>query len=211
VTAQLSNKDDNSFLARARYSKGRKSLQAILDATFEIVTTEGLAAASQDAIAKRANVTKSAVRHYFPTKEELLLAFFTVGIERLKSIIDEKLSQNAQHPREKLLDIVATHYDWINDTDDIYYFESAAFWGRNPEFRNMRENWYQKMAGSYCELVKEIHPEWSHHHCDNVSFQILTLILGGWITMGSTRPTHQSRSIKSLKATLLDGIENLIR
>lgn len=211
MTAQSSIKDDNSFVARARYPKGRKSLQAILDATFEIVTTKGLAAASQDAIAKRANVTKSAVRHYFPTKEELLLAFFSVGVERLKAVIDEKLNQNAESPRDMLLDVVSTHYDWIGDTDDIYYFESAAFWGRNPEFRKMRENWYQQMAGNYRKLVKEVHPEWSRYQCDNVSFQILTLVLGGWLTMGNTRPTHQTRSSKSLKAALLDGIESLVR
>lgn len=211
MTAQSSIQGDNSFVARARYPKGRKSLQAILDATFEIVTTDGLAAASQDAIAKRANVTKSAVRHYFPTKEELLLAFFSVGVERLKAIIDEMLSQNTQSPREMLLDIVTTHYDWIGDTDDIYYFESAAFWGRNPGFRNMREDWYQQMAANYRDLVKEVHPEWSHRQCDNVSFQILTLVLGGWLTIGNTRPTHQSRSAKSLKAALRDGIESLIQ
>ena len=39
---------ENSFLARARYPKGRKRLQAILDATYDIVITQGLAAASQD-------------------------------------------------------------------------------------------------------------------------------------------------------------------
>ena len=53
---------ENSFLARARYPKGKKRLQAILDAIYDIVITEGLAAASQEAIARRANVTQSAVR-----------------------------------------------------------------------------------------------------------------------------------------------------
>ena len=48
----------NSFLARARYPKGKRRLQAILDATFDIVVREGLAAASQEAIAKRAGLPK---------------------------------------------------------------------------------------------------------------------------------------------------------
>ena len=57
---------ENSFLSRARYPKGKRRLQAILDAMYEIVISDGLAAASQEAIAKRADVTQSAVRHYFP-------------------------------------------------------------------------------------------------------------------------------------------------
>ena len=75
MSESSSQPESNSFLSRARYPKGRKSLQAILDATYEIVTSEGLTGASQEAIARRAKVTQSAVRHYFPTKEELLLAF----------------------------------------------------------------------------------------------------------------------------------------
>lgn len=38
--------------SQARTPKGRRTLQAILDATFDLVSSEGLAAASQEAIAK---------------------------------------------------------------------------------------------------------------------------------------------------------------
>jgi AcrR family transcriptional regulator len=202
--------EGNTFLARARYPKGRQRLQAILDATYEIVTSQGLAAASQEAIARRANVTQSAVRHYFPSKEELLLAFFTVGVERIQIVLEEKLAEQHPDPRTKLLDIVATHIDWISDVEDVYYFESAAFWARNPGFRDLRENWYQKLARHYCDLLSEIHPDWTRSDCEATSFQIMTLSLGTWTTIGNTRPLQQRRSQKSLKKMVRDGVEKLI-
>ena len=210
MSESSSQPDGNSFLSRARYPKGRRSLQAILDATYEIVTSEGLMGASLEAIARRAKVTQSAVRHYFPTKEELLLAFFTVGVERLQSVVDTKMAEVYSDARTKLLEVVATHLDWIMGIEDIYYFESAAFWGRNPGYRNLRENWYQGITSQYRDLINEIHPSWSRQECEASSFQVLTLILGSWTTLGTTRPILRHRKPKTLKAMTLAGINQLI-
>ena len=210
MAMQSATESDNSFLSRARYPKGREALKSILDATYEVVTKQGLSAASQEAIAQQANVTKSAVRHYFSTKEELLLAFFTVGVERLEAIVEVQLHASSKSPREKLLGIVSTHYDWMNATDDVYYFEAAAYWGRHPEFGEMRERWYQRLIHHYKQSLREVHPDWSSQRCDAASFQILTLVLGGWATMGACRATHKNKNAKELKDSLLDGIKLLI-
>ena len=139
-----------------------------------------------------------------------MLAFFSTGVERLRTLLEEKMADDAVDPRTKLLEIVYTHYDWINSAEDLYYFESAAFWGRNPEFRTMREKWYQRMARHHRTLIQQIHPQWQRKQCDDASFQLMTLILGGWTTMGNTRPFHRTRSKKALKAILLAGVEKLI-
>ena len=76
---------------RAKTPKGAARLQAIMDATLEIIVADGLGAASQDAIAQRAQVTQSAVRHYFPTKESLLKAFFLAAIDRIQQAFDTPL------------------------------------------------------------------------------------------------------------------------
>lgn len=201
---------ENSFLARARYPKGRKRLQAILDATYDIVITQGLAAASQEAIARRANVTQSAVRHYFPTKDELLVAFFTTGIERLQQLLKDKMAEQGREPQALLLESAALHYDRVLESEDVYFFEAAAFWAHNPEFRQMRDNWYQSLDRHYAQLVARIQPQWSEQQCAAVAMQVLTLILGGWVTMGSSRPIRRSQASEELKETLLQGIERLI-
>ncbi len=210
MSEQPSLNIENSFLSRARYPKGRRRLQAILDATYDIVISEGLAAASQEAIAKRANVTQSAVRHYFPTKDELLIAFFSSGIERLQQSLTSVMAELSQDPRAQLLESASLHYNRVLEVEDAYFFEAAAFWGRNPEFRAVRDAWYQSLDRHYADLISKIHPDWDKPRCTAASFQVLTLILGGWVTMGSSRPLQQRRSRTSLKAMLLRGIERLI-
>ena len=201
---------ENSFLSRARYPKGKRRLQAILDAMYEIVISDGLAAASQEAIAKRADVTQSAVRHYFPTKDELLIAFFSTGIERLQQQLEIKMAEVGQDPRVQLLESASLHYDQMLEVEDVYFFEAAAFWGHKPEFRDLRDAWYQALDRYYVGLIERIHPEWDKQQCAAASFQVLTLILGGWVTMGSSRPVQKRRSRTSLRSMLLQGIERLI-
>lgn len=62
----------------------------------------------------------------------------------------------------------------------------------------------------YVGLIEQIHPEWDRQQCTDGSLQVLTLILGGWVTMGSSRPVYRRRSRTSLKSMLLCGIERLI-
>jgi AcrR family transcriptional regulator len=201
---------EDSFLSRARYPKGKRRLKAIHDATYDIVISEGLAAASQEAIARRANVTQSAVRHYFPTKDELLIAFFSTGIERVQQLLKNVMAEEGQDPRVQLLESASLHYDRVLREEDAYFFEAAAFWGRNPEFRAVRDRWYQSLDRHYARLLQRIHPEWDEPRCDDAAFQVLTLILGAWVTMGSSRPLQRRRSRKALKQMLLSGIERLI-
>jgi len=201
---------ENSFLSRARYPKGKKRLRAILDSTYEIVISEGLAAASQEAIAKRAEVTQSAVRHYFPTKDELLFAFFSTGVERLQQLLKAKMAEVDRDPRDLLLESASLHYDRMLEVEDVYFFEAAAFWGRNPEFSALRDEWYQALERHYLGLIRQIQPKWSRQRCTSVSIQVLTLILGGWVTLGSSRPIYRNRSRTSIRSTLLQGIERLI-
>ena len=200
---------ENSFLARARYGKGKRTLQAILDATYELITTEGLTATSQEAIARRANVSQSAVRHYFPTKDELLAAFFSVGIERLESAYRARLAEPDSDPRKQLIELACLQFERMEETKDVYFYEASAYFARNPA-QDVRTDWYQFARQAYLELIRRIHPEWDEDRCIDTSFQVYTLILGGWITMGESLPFRQHRSFRGLRGILIDGIERLI-
>lgn len=201
---------ENTFLDRARYPKGRKTLQAILDATYELIIAEGPTAASQKAIAERAHVTQSAVRHYFPTKEDLLVAFFSTGIERLQSLLRAKLAEVRTDPRELLLEIAALHYARISEVDNALFFETMAFWRRNPQYGEIRDRWYENMCRCYQQLIQQMHPDWAEPRCVEAAFQVLTLTLGGWVTAGHSRPIYKERTQEELTTTLLRGVERLI-
>ncbi|MBF7731568.1 TetR/AcrR family transcriptional regulator [Pseudomonas sp. N040] len=201
---------ENQFLHRARYAKGRQTLQAILDATYDLIIAEGPTAASQKAIAERARVTQSAVRHYFPTKEELLAAFFTTGIERLQSLLKAKIAEVGSCPRTQLLESAELQFGRIREVDDVFFFESVAFWRRHPRYGALRDNWYQELHRYYQRLLQRMHPEWAETSSAMVAYQVLTLILGGWTMAGRSRPLHGQRPQQELTAMLLNGVERLI-
>ncbi len=209
-TGDFMTDSDNSFLARAHYPKGRKTLQAILDATYELIIAEGPTAASQQAIADRAGVTQSAVRHYFPTKDDLLMAFFTTGIERLQILLKAKLAEVHDDPRQQLLEIAALHSSRISEVDNALFFETMAFWRRYPQYSEMRDHWYEYMSRCYQQLLQQMHPDWPEQRCIDTAFQILTLTLGGWVTAGRSRPISKERSQQELTTALLKGVERLI-
>lgn len=201
---------ENEFLRRARYGKGRQTLQTILDATYELIIAEGPTAASQKAIAERAKVSQSAVRHYFPTKEDLLGAFFTTGIERLQSLLKAKIAEVGGCPRTLLLESAELQFSRIREVDDVFFFEAAAFWRRHPRYGAIRDTWYQELQRHYQRLLQRMHPEWAEASCEMVAYQVLTLILGGWTMAGHSRPVHADRPQQDLTVLLLNGIQRLI-
>lgn len=46
--------------------------------------------------------------------------------------------------------------------------------------------------------------------CTATAFQIITLVLGGWSTMGSSRAVYPRRKREALHAMMIEGIERLI-
>ena len=198
------------FGERARTPKGRASLQAILEATFELATTQGLLAASQEAIARRTGLTQSAVRHYFPTKSDLLDAFFWYGSQQLEQQFIDEVGKTGIDPRTRLLSLADLHYELILQVDDSAYFETLSIWSRTPEYRRYRDNFQRRVRGYYADLLQVMHPEWDEKRSTATAFQLLTLVLGGWQSMGGSSTMQPRRGRKALKAILLEGVERLI-
>ena len=198
------------FGERARTPKGRASLRAILEATFDLATTQGLRAASQEAIARRTGLTQSAVRHYFPAKSDLLDAFFWYGSQKLEQQFIDEIGKTDIDPRSRLLSLASLHYDLILQVDQSAYFETLSIWVRTPGFRRYRDGFYQRFWDYYADLLEEIHPQWGRERCSATAFQLFTLVLGGWQSLGSSSAMQPRRGRKALKAILLEGIERLI-
>jgi hypothetical protein len=55
-----------------------------------------------------------------------------------------------------------------------------------------------------------MHPDWEAERCTTVAYQLMTLVFGGWITLGSSRPLLKRRSRGALKPSLLDAVERLV-
>ena len=71
---------------KARDSTTRDML---VDATSQLMVEEGYAAATSRRVAAKAGVKPALVHYYFPTMDELYLAVFRIGADRLPAELPE--------------------------------------------------------------------------------------------------------------------------
>jgi TetR/AcrR family transcriptional regulator len=90
-----------------------KTRAAILKAALEEFAHEGVAGARTDEIARRARVNKALLYYYFKDKEGL----YGAALEQVFSGLAERVTAVLDHadlpPRERLLNYVQAHFDYI--------------------------------------------------------------------------------------------------
>ena len=193
-----------SSVLRAKTPKGEARLQAIMDATFDIIVSDGLGAASQEAIAQRAAVTQSAVRHYFPTKGSLLKAFFLEAIDRIQQAFDTPPADASTDPQAELVRLVNIHLEAILALDRVFFFEALSYWMRDAELSAVRKTWHESVLSQYEALLERVHPKWTASQVSSAALQILTLSQGCWLTLDA----HESDGER--KNAILRAVSTLI-
>lgn len=172
------------FAAAAPTPKGRRALRAIFRATRETVAAVGIEAASLDAIADRAGLTQAALRHYFPTRDDLLSAYFVKATEWFRGRTEAVLADEALGARDKLERCIAWHLEFMEGVDTLFWLEASAFWLRRAGTRRLRDAWYRWLCDRYAALIGQIQPAVSRSERERRAYLVLTLVLGGWITHG---------------------------
>jgi len=193
-----------------RSAKGERSVAAILRACVDIMNEQGAGAMSQEAVARRAGITQSALRHHFATKEALIEAVFRGAFATYRARWSEILLDPKPSPREKLQRLIHTHFDHIANSSDAYAFEAFAHAARHPGARAERDDWYLWLADHYAALIQQIDPRLSREASEVRAYQVLTLILGAWVTLGRSRPHLLQDRSSAMIAALNEAIDLLI-
>ncbi|MCP3985754.1 MAG: hypothetical protein GY723_15325 [bacterium] len=102
------------------------------------------------------------------------------------------------------------HLGFIMQGAGGYFFESLAYWARNPEQRALRDEWYQWLHRSYAAIVQRVRPDCSPAACRGKSYQLLTLTLGAWITLSTSQPNLFRKQAAGLKETLLEAARAIV-
>ncbi len=80
----------------------------ILEAAAKLFSEQGYDAASMNAIAERANVSKANIYHHFRTKDELYLAVLKRACREHTHLLDDMV-RNTGNPAERLRHFIAAH------------------------------------------------------------------------------------------------------
>lgn len=94
-------------MPRVRADDYEEKYQSILDSAATLFATVGYPGAKLSDVAKLCGASKSMLYHYFPTKDDLLLALLTEHLDRLIADIEEVLAGD-ETPKKKFAQFVET-------------------------------------------------------------------------------------------------------
>jgi AcrR family transcriptional regulator len=194
----------------ARSPKGERTLRAVLDAARAIVAEEGTAGVSQENVARRAGISQSALRHYLPTKDELLRALFDDVLQGHRASFERIVLEPGASAAVRITRIVNSHLDVVATMSDATMLEVFAFWARHQEARASRHEFHGWLVGHYSDAVQVLRPELSTVECREIGFQVLTLGLGAWLTLGRSRPLLLGSDAARVKLALRRGVDALV-
>lgn len=95
-------------MPRVRADDYETKSQAIMDCAAVLFAKSGYPSAKLQDVAKACGATKSMLYHYFPTKDDLLLAILKEHLERVVQSIESALAQPGP-PRDKMLALVQSY------------------------------------------------------------------------------------------------------
>lgn len=104
--------------------------EKILKAATELFYRQGIKATGVDAIVKEANTTKMSLYKYFPSKDELVVAFLRQRDADFSAWFIDQVNSKADTPQAKLLAI----FDVIDEWMVIPEFRGCAFINAAAEF-----------------------------------------------------------------------------
>jgi AcrR family transcriptional regulator len=120
--------------------------ERILQAASELFYSQGVRATGVDAIAKAANTTKMSLYKYFPTKDDLVLAFLRKRDEDFRLWFAGQVNARADTPKAKLLAV----FDVIGEWMAVPEFRGCAFINAAAEF-SLEDNPVHRVSAKFYE------------------------------------------------------------
>lgn len=201
---------DEAAAPTGRETKGERTRRRIMAEARAMIDEVGIAAISQDAVARRVGLTQSALRHHFPTRESLFDAIFDHVFSGFYRSADQILLEPASPPRARLMKLCALHLGYASSESDRVALESFAHHLGNPDLLARQSRWYQWIVGHYAALLAAIRPDLDDETRQARALAILTLCIGAWITAGRSRPGWPSLPDGGPTAALQAAVAHLI-
>jgi AcrR family transcriptional regulator len=193
-----------------RSPKGARTEQSVIEAAAALLEEGGLAGVSQEQVAQSAGISQSTLRHYFPTKDDLVEALFERTFAGYYAAMEAQLLEAHASPGARLARLIRAHLAHITRASDAFAFEGFAYFTRDDDARERRDDWYRWLLGQYAALIGQLSPELSPFECDARAYALLTLCLGAWVTLGRSRPALINADTQELRAQLLAAASAIV-
>ncbi len=203
---------ETEFAARGQTPKGQRALRAIWRAVQVTSARGGVAAASLEAVAAASGLTTAAVRHYFPTRDQLLDAFFRSGADWYRRELELRLATEGLDAGALLEQCLTWHLTFMENVDAALWFESSGYWLRMPAGRRARNTWYQFLVARYAQLIGTARPGLTAAARRERAIALWTLMVGSWVSHGrgsalqpGPGPAERRRAILAAGRAIIRG------
>jgi AcrR family transcriptional regulator len=155
----------------------RNLREEILEAAAQLFYRQGIKATGVDAVVKAAGTTKMSLYKYFPSKNDLVLAYLRGKSAAMQAKLRGELETRAAGPRQRLLAIFDVFGEWLANPD----FRGCPFINASAEFAEEDDPVHQATREFYDGFRAEL-AQWAREaECsnpENLAGQLALLIAG---------------------------------
>ncbi len=157
----------------------------MIEATIQIVTTEGIAAATTRRIAEVAQLPLGAVHYWFSSKEDLFEEVVRTIMRQMESSMADSVADDDANPEADLLTSLRAAWSFVENNDplrELMLFEIIVFALRNEGLKDLARAQY----GLYRETAQRG--------------------IAAWLEGSTVQTTREQNAIATLIAVIFDGL-----
>ncbi len=148
--------------------------QQILDATLRLVARDGFASVTLRDVAGEVGVVHGLIRHYFPTREQLVAEAFDAAVSA-ELALDEEIAEQSEP--------LAALADWLTSTPRDHYFVWIDAWSeasRNPHLKSALDRHHRDCERRLARIIERLAEDGRATSADPaVDARLLTALLDG--------------------------------
>lgn len=155
-------------MSRKRAADFEEKQRGLLDSAAEVFAEMGMEKASMSQIATHAQVSKSLLYHYYPSKSELIFAIIVTHLEELEEEIDIADDQTLP-PQARLRNLVGTVLECYRGADNQHKVQLNAAPALAEDQRLQIFAIERRIVKHFSRVLREINPD-----LDNADRPLLT-------------------------------------
>ncbi len=178
--------------------------EKILLAASELFYSQGVRATGVDAIAKAAKTTKMSLYRYFPSKDDLVIAFLRKRDEDFRTWFVGQVDDKAGNPKDKLLAIFDVISEWMN----IPEFRGCAFINASAEFPLEGNPVHQISAEFYDKFrlyIAGLATQCGLRSPENLALQLSLLVEGAIVSEQMKRYSGSAEQAKQAAIMIIEA------
>lgn len=178
--------------------------QRILEAASELFYSQGIKATGVEAIVKRAGTNKMTLYKYFPSKDELVVAFLRQRDQDFRTWFVEQIDLKAGQPKDKLLAIFEVIGEWL----DVPEFRGCAFINAAAEFPLEGNPVHQVSAEFYDQFrryISDLAGQCGIVSPDSLALQLSLLVEGAIVSEQMKRHSGAAEQARQAAVVLIES------